>query len=629
MENKLKLSILISEKINNVLQNFTNVLSFCPSSIVQNARSKKDLNRLFCDDPVANEFLRLDHEIYIDKDDEDVKKFGDTIFNCVNSLCNSVRYTNNKLKFAVIPCGSFPLNVKIGNLDEFDYLLVWEKQIEYPENHKLLNGVHAYEMTQLSSVILDLMREVLIKFEKNENVADIKLIQKFRAINVQFSWLCSSKHRHSVSIDLAMSIRTSTTVQEFFYQSHFPLKDTLFEKSIDFYENMYWNFDFCFKEFDQPDTNIFDKQIFETCDRVSPNVRLCYRVLKFIRNYFFPCRVKIATNHLTLRHVSYTTNKFSSYLLKQVLFQEVIEFPLCKHWKNGSIISRIVSMLQKLSKDFSIKDIFHNTTSDWSLDDKSDVFLPVLENMIQSLCNGCEMLSIQRANIQSDCKESLEFLLDSKVIVNLPKSLLGGFHDDILDFFHVVLFKSIPKIVLKNVISSALYQAFCDIVESMDYIDLAAFSASDARKVIFLLQFFVTTKKEIGSNSFFLKLNSLNEMVESYDNVLCAACEKFHGPDYVEHFHLSKSKENQTFNTVIRLEEIFSAITWGERGFIYNCLDELQYCGDGFCRYMASEAEKQLLDKVLDIFNKSSMNSFKGVEKLWILVTLKFLKNMK
>ena len=87
-------------------------------------------------------------------------------------------------------------------------------------------------------------------------------------------------------------------------------------------------------------------------------------------------------------------------------------------------------------------------------------------------------------------KESLEFLLDRKVIVSLPKSLPGGLEDDILDFFHVVLFKSIPTMVLKNVISSALYEAFCDIFESMDYIDLTAFSASDARKVIFLLQFF-------------------------------------------------------------------------------------------------------------------------------------------
>ena len=149
MENKFKPGTLISEKINNVLQNFVKVLSFCPSSILRDAWKKKDLNGLFCGDPVANELLRLDHEIYVNKDDKDVKKFGDAIFNCVISLCNLMSYTNRELNFTVIPCGSFPLHVKIENLDEFGYLLVWEKQIEYPESHKLLNGVDAFEMTQL------------------------------------------------------------------------------------------------------------------------------------------------------------------------------------------------------------------------------------------------------------------------------------------------------------------------------------------------------------------------------------------------------------------------------------------------------------------------------------------------
>ena len=69
----------------------------------------------------------------------------------------------------------------------------------------------------------------------------------------------------------------------------------------------------------------------------------------------------------------------------------------------------------------------------------------------------------------------------------MPKSSLGGFKNNILDFFYVVLFKSIPTMVLKNVISGGLYEAFCRIVESMDHIDLTAFNGSDARKVIFLL----------------------------------------------------------------------------------------------------------------------------------------------
>ena len=146
MENKFKHGTFISGKIKNLLQNFTKVLPFCLSSILRDAQRKKDLNRLFCGDSIANEFLRLDHEVYVDKDDEDVKKFGDAVFSCVSSLCNLMRYTNNDLNFTVIPCGSFPLNLNIENLDEFDYLLVWEKQIEYPKSHKLLNDVDTCEM---------------------------------------------------------------------------------------------------------------------------------------------------------------------------------------------------------------------------------------------------------------------------------------------------------------------------------------------------------------------------------------------------------------------------------------------------------------------------------------------------
>ena len=365
---------------------------------------------------------------------------------------------------------------------------------------------------------------------------------------------------------------------------------------------MCWNFDFGLKEFDRPNTNIFDKQMFETCDPVSPNVRLCYRVLKFIRDYFFSCRVKTATNELTLREVSYTKSNFSSYLLKQVLFQEVIEFPLCRYWKNGCIFSIIVSTLRKLSNVLSIIGIFDKTRI-WPEDGKADVFLPLLENIIKSLDNGCEMLSHQRTNMQSDCRERLVILLGSNLAVNLPKSLVGGLTDDLLDLFHVVFFKSIPPMVLKNLISGVLYEAFCNIVESMDYIDLTGFSASDAGKIIFLLHFFVIIRKEMGTSNFSLKLNSLKEMIESYDVILRTACEKLSGRCYVERI------------IFIRLEEIFSAMTLEERGFTYDCVDALQICWDGFYRYMASEAMKQLLDKVLHIL-KSSMNSFKDVEKL-------------
>ena len=49
----------------------------------------------------------------------------------------------------------------------------------------------------------------------------------------------------------------------------------------------------------------------------------------------------------------------------------------------------------------------------------------------------------------------------------MPKVSLGGFTDYMLGFFHVVLFKSIPPIVLKNLISGGLYEVFCKIVEKL------------------------------------------------------------------------------------------------------------------------------------------------------------------
>ena len=45
---------------------------------------------------------------------------------------------------------------------------------------------------------------------------------------------------------------------------------------------------------------------------------------------------------------------------------------------------------------------------------------------------------------------------------------------------------------------------------------------------------------------------------------------KFFGRDYVEHIHLLKVIGKQTFNIFISLEKILSAMTWEERGFIYN-----------------------------------------------------------
>ena len=111
MKNETQFNDVISYKDKKVLENLFNIASFCPSVILSDARKRRDLNQLLCDDPRANEFIKLDSEIYIDNDDKDVRKFGNAMFNLVASLCDLIRYKHIDLNFTVIPGGSFPLNV--------------------------------------------------------------------------------------------------------------------------------------------------------------------------------------------------------------------------------------------------------------------------------------------------------------------------------------------------------------------------------------------------------------------------------------------------------------------------------------------------------------------------------------
>ena len=66
----------------------------------------------------------------------------------------------------------------------------------------------------------------------------------------------------------------------------------------------------------------------------------------------------------------------SSYSLKQVLLQEVIEFSSSGHWKNDSIHLRVASMLQKLLEGY--QNINEQTTGILV----SSAFSPVLTIMI-------------------------------------------------------------------------------------------------------------------------------------------------------------------------------------------------------------------------------------------------------
>ena len=487
---------VISDKEKKVLENLANIASFCPDVILSDARKRRGLNQLLCDDPRANEFKKLDCKIYIDQDDEDIKKFGDVIFDWVSSLCDLIRCMHNDLNFTVIPSGSFPLNIKVENLDEFDYVLSWENKAGVATIQEFFNGFfNGHQGKVTSSKLLDVLKLVLMKSKKSINLSDIYLVEKMHAINMHFSWLCSSNHKHSVSIDLAISIKTSNTIQEYFSHVKCALKGTPFEDSININEKMYWNCSFnC--SCGRADTNIFDKQILETCDGISPNIRLCYRVLKFIRDCFLPGSVETRFCNLAEKCINYLKSSISSYSLKQALFREVIEFPSSDHWKNGFIHLRIASMLRKLLKHEQILDIFDGRSI--RLAPMSYNVTPILTDMIQWLCNGCERISVPRRSTLSVCNNGITVLLENKMLVSISTRLLHT--HEILDpylYSHLTMFKPFRSFLFQNKISGGLYEVFNGNVESMEHVDLTSFSDEDARLLFFKLRFFSSPERRL------------------------------------------------------------------------------------------------------------------------------------
>ena len=626
---------VISSKEKMVLENLVNIASFCPGVILSDARKRKGLNQLLCNDPRANEFVKLDCEIYIDQGDKDVKKFGDAILDWVVSLCDLIRYMHNDLNFTVIPSGSFPLNVKVENLNEFDYSLAWENKSGVAKIQEFFDKACNFRQGEkISSALLDVLKLVLIKSKENMNLPDIHLMEKEHAINIHFSWLCSSNHKHSVSIDLAISIKTSSTIQEYFSHVRCDLKETPFEDSIDINEKMYWN---CSVSggYGRGDTNVFDKQIFETCDAISPNIRLCFRILKFIRDRFLPGGIGTKYCYLACCHVNYFKSSFSSYSLKQVLFREVIEFPSSDHWKNCFIYIRIASMLQKLLKYYPESDIFDTRNKNSALHDITNAFTSILINMIEWLYNGCERISVPRKSMLSVCNKGITVLLENKMLVSVPKRLLGTY--EILDLLldsQIIMFNPFGPLVFQNQISSGLYGVLNDDVESMENVDLTSFSDEDASQIVFMLRFFIITKKEVDSNNYSKKLCSFKEMLLMYR---LSFSDIFNMFKKLERYYSINSTDVSLYKTMkekmpsifISLEAIFTCITWEERGYIFRSLD---YPYGRYKEGEVSRTMKQLSDKVIDLFINSP-REYRGCwgrrQTLWILVSINTVEKLK
>ena len=615
--------ILYSDHVENSVSFDLNCISgYCPNSILEKAKNQRDVNKFFCSDQVANNFILLDNEIKIEKDDTRVSQFSHTIFNLVECLaklvrCHRYHQRDNDIKCTVFPAGSFPQNVKIETLDEFDFVFVLESESESPNIDDWVELLLFGDTRSLAKEIGRVLRKCV-----NENdFVETNLLQKDHCVNLIISWICPHKHNHSLSVDIAISVKTSTKLQDFFRKVNFPLTGTPFENSIDKNDNVYWNSEL---NGDIPngriDTNIFDKQLFDKCDDISPNIKLCFRLVKFICAHTFPYNYKGKKCQFKKEEVRYHKPEYSSFILKQLLYKEVNKFPSREHWKNVDICTRLASILENFVSGHSINELI---AGDFDKGEKSilgeqgKLFRKVLTGLIEFL-HKSGVKNFPKPKMQRNSNEIV--LVASEVIMKANESavkyLYNTWCDEGFSFYKFGLFE---PTLMENSVFCGIYQAFHRVIDDVKKVDLVAYSEYDLQNFLSLVNASIITKEDTDSGNYKRKVDSFNQMLEFY-GVLPK--EVFDPELEIPYKDLPKPAR------LIKKAEILKQISWEKAGAIYKNPQELSTL-----QLTKNESMIQSILESAEHWSESIEYRLLLVklsfQEFWLLASLNYIENIK
>lgn len=261
------------------------IKSICPFVVLKEARSKTAT----CNPKsLSEDFLNLDKAIHVPNNIPETRLLAQLFLDLVKHIISIVTRKNPDFDFVVIPVGSFPCNVKIGDIDEFDYILKWitrNKKIDEAFYQYHVKGQkdrgHPAEEFGFPDTLLDVIREL-----KNDlRLGFSEPVYSGPAANIKLSWDCYVGHLHHVSLDLTIALETNRSFCDYVISRDFPLRSSSFQglKTLDNRINV------IHKEVSyHVATNLLDDEMFSACDSVSENIRTCYRIMKFIRDYLFP-----------------------------------------------------------------------------------------------------------------------------------------------------------------------------------------------------------------------------------------------------------------------------------------------------------------------------------------------------
>lgn len=244
--------------------------------------------------------------------------------------------------------------------------------------------------------------------------------------------------------------------------------------------------------------------------------------------------------------------EFPSYILKQVLFRELIKFPNHKHWKSNLIPARIASMLEKvLNGDsypvnfvspsevnsnlsleaalsilniqwgghtrYSFTDLFD---TDIEVDFPFQLYNPVvraLESIILSLRSFARNIYIKNKKKENGNDGTLTIALKSKIVVTVRRSLLESRpFPNLACYDTLIKLNSFEDKLLKNYAFCRIFQAYYEIVSKMDHVDISLCNECDEAKILVLLNHSVITKADTDSKNYIKKLSAFKKLLNSY-----------------------------------------------------------------------------------------------------------------
>ena len=580
--------------VEEVQESLRNIGRCCPDYIVKNAREKESTIKKPANKELSNVFVQLDNEIKINTKDGQIKEFSETILKFVKGIAHFIELLSG-LKFKINPAGSFPLGNKIEHIDEFDFVLEW---IDMPKKLKEFSvqeiGNLYFKRGPVKYYPGMIIRKLLLKCQNVDNITIKTLIQKGFAMNLVISWECSYCHKHEISLDLAVSLKSKDTMQKYLETMELSFKGTPFEETIE--SNEFSNHCFPFINEGEPcrifkpfkecriDTNYFDKCMFDRCDKISPNIKLTFRITKFICSKVFPRYCKNHKCVLQRTKVCDFEPFISSYVLKQLLFREVIEFPSSKDWSVALIHLRVISLLKRLQKVTQLSDPIKQIRSE-----KNEFLFKYFDTWIIRLISWFQNGFPERSEDLTALRKAKNgpkqlWLLRNVLIITAQEPKILWPEDPFINpIFKLCTPETRSETSNKKNFISDIYN---EIISDMIYVDLTNHDKLFFGLFVFLysVDLGLLEEEDVKSNKIIKKLSAIKEIVETFEVTCETACSvliKF------------KSLIFCSDDNVMKMSSLFSQVTMKEAGSIYR-----------FFKQQASRNEKAVFN-----INKNNVDS--------------------